>query len=64
MQSIQERVDFISSVLADISGVKMMGVTRSLMDVAQGHRLTEIDMSKSFRWLITWMNLFCQYIIA
>ncbi|KAK2043559.1 P-loop containing nucleoside triphosphate hydrolase protein [Colletotrichum somersetense] len=51
-EGVQERVSTTSSMLAQIKGIKMMGLTDYFATMVQKLRITELDMSKKFRMFI------------
>lgn len=54
---VQKRVSTVSSVLNQIKGIKMMGVSDRVSQLIQSLRVSELNSSKSFRILIVWMNM-------
>ncbi|KAK2756862.1 ABC multidrug transporter [Colletotrichum kahawae] len=51
-EGVQERVSTTSSMLAQIKGIKMMGLTDYFAAMVQQLRVAELDMSKKFRMFI------------
>ncbi|EQB45813.1 ABC transporter [Colletotrichum gloeosporioides Cg-14] len=51
-KGVQERVSTTSSMLAQIKGIKMMGLTDYFATMVQKLRVAELDMSKKFRMFI------------
>ncbi|KAI1844325.1 hypothetical protein JX266_009419 [Neoarthrinium moseri] len=54
---VQKRVSTTSSVLHQIKGIKMMGMSDRISQLIQRLRVSELTASKSFRILIVWMNM-------
>ncbi|GKT85858.1 ABC transporter [Colletotrichum tofieldiae] len=59
-EGVQERVSTTSSMLAQIKGIKMMGLTDYFANMVQKLRVTELDMSKKFRMFIVRIILIYQ----
>jgi ABC-type multidrug transport system fused ATPase/permease subunit len=57
-KAIQERVGETSSMLSQIKGVKMMGLTEFFNNRLLGLRSTELKLSTKFRWLLVQINGF------
>ncbi|KAE8352698.1 P-loop containing nucleoside triphosphate hydrolase protein [Aspergillus coremiiformis] len=55
--AIQRRVGIISTALRSMKSVKMLGWSDHLANLLQEQRKRELDLSKSFRWLIVWLNV-------
>ncbi|KAL4781147.1 P-loop containing nucleoside triphosphate hydrolase protein [Aspergillus varians] len=53
MRGIQTRVDVTASVLASMKEVKMLGLIDVVANMIQGLRVTELDLSKQYRRLLT-----------
>ncbi|KAK1958778.1 ABC multidrug transporter [Colletotrichum sublineola] len=51
-EGVQERVSTTSSMLAQIKGIKMMGLTDYFATMVQQLRIAELNMSKKFRMFI------------
>ncbi|KAI8160337.1 ABC transporter atnG [Colletotrichum sp. SAR 10_70] len=51
-EGVQERVSTTSSMLSQIKGIKMMGLTDYFATMVQQLRVAELDMSKKFRMFI------------
>ncbi|KAI8198964.1 ABC transporter [Colletotrichum sp. SAR 10_65] len=51
-EGVQERVSTTSSMLSQIKGIKMMGLTDYFATIVQQLRIAELDMSKKFRMFI------------
>lgn len=49
--AVQERVGASSSMLAQMKGINMMGLTEFMRQSIQALRIYELDLSKRFRWL-------------
>lgn len=56
-QAIQSRIGRTSSVLRHMKAIKMMGLTAHIEDMLQAQRARELQLSKSFRWMIVWINM-------
>jgi ATP-binding cassette subfamily C (CFTR/MRP) protein 1 len=56
-QAIQERVSATSSVLNQMKGVKLLGLTAALETNIQSLRNTELNKSRKYRWMIVWLNV-------
>ncbi|GJC78756.1 ABC transporter atnG [Colletotrichum liriopes] len=63
-EGVQERVSTTSSMLAQIKGIKMMGLTDYFSNMVQRLRVTELDMSKKFRMFIVRIILICESLFA
>ncbi|ETS85549.1 hypothetical protein PFICI_03574 [Pestalotiopsis fici W106-1] len=51
-QAVQKRVSITSSMLSQIKGIKMMGLTDYIANLIQGLRANELELSKKFRGFI------------
>lgn len=51
-QAVQERVSITSSMLSQIKGLKMMGLTDYIAKLIQSLRASELELSKKFRAFI------------
>lgn len=49
---VQKRVGETSSMLDQIKGIKMMGLTDFFRQTVQGLRVKELKVSAKFRWLL------------
>ncbi|OHE99829.1 hypothetical protein CORC01_04965 [Colletotrichum orchidophilum] len=56
-QGVQERVSITSSMLTQIKGIKMMGLTEHFSGIIQKLRITELKLSTKFRVLITILSV-------
>jgi len=56
-KNVQKRVAVTTSVLHQIKGVKMTGLSESVSHSIQSHRVTELESSKGFRILAVWLNM-------
>ncbi|KAI0126126.1 putative ABC multidrug transporter [Xylariales sp. AK1849] len=54
---VQKRVSTISTVLNQIKGIKMMGLSDRVSQLIQSLRVSELNSSKSFRILLVWTNM-------
>lgn len=61
LEAIERRISSTSSMLSSIKGVKMLGLTESLMACVHGLRMAELDISKKFRKLLVWNMGFGKY---
>lgn len=55
-QGVQKRVAQTSSMLAQMKGVKMMGLSDYILGSIQGFRIYEVNLSKKFRMMVVWLN--------
>ena len=55
-RGVQKRVAHTSSMLAQMKGIKMMGLSKFMLGEIQGFRIFEVDLSKKFRWLVVCLN--------
>ncbi len=55
-KGVQKRVHVTASLLAQIKSIKMMGLSEYMRDTIQGLRVTEVEFSKKFRVLISWLS--------
>ncbi|KHO00193.1 ABC transporter, transmembrane domain, type 1 [Metarhizium album ARSEF 1941] len=55
-KAIQERVGSVSTMLSQIKGVKMMGLTNFFHDSLQALRIHELKLSIRFRWIMVQLN--------
>jgi len=51
-EMVQRRVGETSSMLDQIKGIKMMGLTDFFVHTVQGLRVQELKVSARFRWLL------------
>lgn len=58
-RGVQKRVSTTSSMLAQIKGLKMIGLTDYISKVVQGLRVAELELSKKFRIFIVRILLIC-----
>jgi ATP-binding cassette, subfamily C (CFTR/MRP), member 1 len=56
--AIQKRVGLTSNLLRSMKSIKLSGMVETAAKLVQGERLKELDLGKSYRWMITWMNGF------
>lgn len=54
LEAIEKRISATSSMLNAMKGVKMCGLTDTLMDRIHTLRLEELEISKRFRRLLIW----------
>lgn len=59
-EGVQERVSTTSSMLSQIKGIMMMGLTDYFATMVQQLRVAELDMSKKFRMFIVRIILICE----
>ncbi|KAH8900794.1 P-loop containing nucleoside triphosphate hydrolase protein [Thozetella sp. PMI_491] len=57
-QAVQKRVAATSRLLRNMRSLKMMGLSSEMADSLQKTRVSELDLSANFRWLVAFMNLF------
>ncbi|KAH8666573.1 P-loop containing nucleoside triphosphate hydrolase protein [Xylariales sp. PMI_506] len=57
IEAIQNRVGMVSSVLRNMKAIRMMGLENIMEDLLQNQRIRELQLSKSFRWMIVWINM-------
>lgn len=55
-KAIQERVGSVSTMLSQIKGVKMMGLTDLFHDSLQTLRIHELKLAIRFRWILVQLN--------
>ncbi|EFY95497.2 ABC transporter, transmembrane domain, type 1 [Metarhizium robertsii ARSEF 23] len=55
-KAIQERVGSVSTMLSQIKGVKMMGLTVLFHDSLQTLRIHELKLAVRFRWILVQLN--------
>ncbi|KID73574.1 ABC transporter, transmembrane domain, type 1, partial [Metarhizium brunneum ARSEF 3297] len=55
-KAIQERVGSVSTMLSQIKGVKMMGLTGLFYDSLQTLRIHELKLAVRFRWILVQLN--------
>lgn len=58
LEAIERRISSTTSMLSSIKGVKMLGLTETLMKCVHGLRLAELHISKKFRKLLVWNMAF------
>ncbi|KAF5617327.1 major facilitator family transporter [Fusarium sp. NRRL 25303] len=54
--AVQKRVGETSSMLNQMKGIKMMGLTDFFLKMVQGLRVKELKVSAKFRWLLVYFN--------
>lgn len=57
-KAIQERVGSVSTMLSQIKGVKMMGLTEFFHNSLHTLRVHELQLSVKFRWILVQLNSF------
>lgn len=55
-KAIQERVGATSSMLSQVKGMKMMGLSDFFHKLVQSLRIKELKLSIKFRWLLVQLN--------
>ncbi|KAF5247273.1 hypothetical protein FANTH_6530 [Fusarium anthophilum] len=55
-EAVQKRVGETSSMLNQMKGIKMMGLTDFFLNMVQGLRVKELKVSAKFRWLLVYFN--------
>lgn len=58
--AVQRRIAMTSSMLGSMKAVKMMGLTGTMEITIQQQRIRELNLAKSFRWMIVWLNVVCK----
>lgn len=56
-QGVQKRVSVTSSMLTQIKGIKMMGLTDHFSSIVQKLRVIELKLSIKFRVLVTILSV-------
>lgn len=54
---VQKRVATTSSMLDQIKGIKMMGLSDRISSLIQSLRIIELDTSKAFRMFFVWISM-------
>lgn len=54
--AIEKRVGTTSSMLSQIKGIKMMGLTDFIHELVRELRVDELKLSMKFRWLLIHLN--------
>lgn len=54
---VQKRVATTSSMLGQIKGIKMMGLSNRISSLIQSLRIIELDTSKAFRMFFVWISM-------
>lgn len=57
LNALQKRISLISSVLRNVKAIRMMGISDIIESEIQDARVTELRLSKHFRWMIVWINM-------
>jgi hypothetical protein len=60
---VEKRVSMTSSMLAQIKGLKMMGLTDYMSELIQNLRVAELECSKKFRMFIVRIILISKIIV-
>jgi hypothetical protein len=55
-EAVQKRVGETSSMLNQMKGIKMMGLTDFFRKMVRGLRVKELKVSAKFRWLLVYFN--------
>lgn len=58
LEAIERRISSTTSMLSSIKGIKMLGLTSTLMRYVHNLRISELDISKKFRKLLVWNMAF------
>jgi hypothetical protein len=58
LEAIEKRISATSAMLSSMKGVKMCGLTDTLLASLQKLRVDELRISKGFRKLIIWNMVF------
>jgi ATP-binding cassette subfamily C (CFTR/MRP) protein 1 len=53
----QKRITTTSSMLRDMSGLKMMGLADFVGEIVQDERIRETKQMESWAWINTWKNV-------
>lgn len=62
IEKVQERLRITTTVLDNMKGVKMLGLSTIVFDVIHKLREVEIQTSKIFRKLLVWNVLLCKMV--
>ncbi|PKY07569.1 multidrug resistance-associated protein [Aspergillus campestris IBT 28561] len=54
LEAIERRISSTASMLSSIKGVKMLGLTPTMMHLVHNLRIDELNISKKFRTLLVW----------
>lgn len=54
---VQKRVATTSSMLEQIKGIKMMGLSDPISNLIQSLRIMELNTSKAFRMFFVWISM-------
>lgn len=54
LEAIERRISSTASMLSSIKGVKMLGLTPTMMHLVHNLRIDELSISKKFRTLLVW----------
>lgn len=54
--AVQKRVGHVTEMLANMKGVKMMGLTDFFHTIIRGLRVDEVRISARFRWLVVYLT--------
>jgi ATP-binding cassette subfamily C (CFTR/MRP) protein 1 len=57
-KAIQKRVGLTTNLLRSMKSVKMSGLVHASARLVQAERVRELQLGKSFRWFVVWMNAF------
>jgi hypothetical protein len=57
-KAIQKRVGLTTNILRSMKSVKMSGLVGASAKLVQAERVRELQLGKSFRWFVVWMNAF------
>lgn len=60
-KAIQERIGSVSTMLSQIKGVKMMGLTDHFHKTLHRLRVHELNLSIKFRWILVQLLSLCTY---
>lgn len=61
LEAIERRISSTTSMLSSIKGVKMLGLTSTLMTFIHNLRIDELNISKKFRKLLVWNMTFGEH---
>jgi ATP-binding cassette subfamily C (CFTR/MRP) protein 1 len=55
-EAIQKRVALTTNLLRSMKSVKLTGMVETSAKLVQSERVRELNLGRSYRWLVTWMN--------
>jgi hypothetical protein len=54
MQKVQGRLSAICGVVADMKAIKLLGLSKTVLETVTGLREVEVEASQSYRTLLMW----------